>query len=175
MDLALFALRLVVGLGFAAHGAQKLFGLFGGQGLAGTAGFFDKVGLKPGAFHARAAGTAEFGAGILLALGFLTPFAAAALIAVMTAAVITVHWQNGFFSTENGYEYNLVLATAAFALAGAGAGGWSLDAAIGADLSGTGWALAALLAGVAGGAGAVLAGRLVNQPVRATGRRPHAA
>ena len=175
MDLALLALRLVVGLGLAAHGAQKLFGAFGGQGLAGTAGFFERVGLRPGPLHARAAGAAEFGGGMLLALGLMTPFAAAALIAVMTAAVITVHWPNGFFVTGNGFEYNLVLATVGFALAGIGPGAWSIDVAIGADLAGAGWALAALAAGLAGGAGAALGGRLAGRQARHAPRRPHTA
>src|SRR3954464_12651999 len=91
MDLALLVLRLVAGLLFAAHGAPKLFGAFGGGGLEGTTRMFDNIGLGPGWLHARAAGTAEFGGGLLLALGLFTPFAAAALIAVMTAAVVTVH------------------------------------------------------------------------------------
>jgi putative oxidoreductase len=68
----------------------------------------------------------------------------------MTAAVLTVHLRNGFFNTANGYEYNLVLAAALFALAGIGAGNWSLDSALGLDLAGTVWALAALAVGVLG-------------------------
>src|ERR687887_982090 len=108
MDLALLVLRLVVGLTFAAHGAQKLFGAFGGHGIDGTAGFFEAIGLRPGRLHAWAAGSAEFFGGLLIALGLVTPFAAAALIAVMTAAIFSVHLRNGFFSTNNGYEYNLV-------------------------------------------------------------------
>src|SRR3954453_12450212 len=144
MDLALLVLRLVVGLLFVGHGAQKLFGAFGGGGLDGTAGMFDSIGLRPGWLHARAAGTAEFAGGALIALGLFTPFAAAVLIAVMTAAVITVHAPNGIWNTNKGYEYNLVLAAAMFALAGVGAGAWSLDQTLGLHLSGTGWALAAL-------------------------------
>jgi putative oxidoreductase len=174
MELALLALRLVVGLGFAAHGAQKLFGAFGGHGIEGTAGFFEQIGLRPGRLHARAAGTSEFLGGLLIAAGLLTPFAAAALIAVMTAAILTVHRPNGFFVTGNGYEYNLVLATVAFALAGIGAGTWSLDNALGLDLNGTAWALGALGAGVLGGLGAVFSGRLTAR--QASGReQPHAA
>jgi putative oxidoreductase len=167
MDLALLVLRLVVGLLFAAHGAQKLFGMFGGGGLEGTAGMFDNIGLRPGAVHARAAGTAEFAGGMLIALGLLTPFAAAALIAVMTAAVITVHAANGIWNTNRGYEYNLVLVAVAFALAGIGSGTWSLDHALGLNLHGAGWALAALVGGLIGGGGAVIGGRT------STGREPH--
>ncbi len=167
MDLALLALRVVVGLLLVGHGAQKLFGAFGGGGLDGTAGMFDNIGLRPGWLHARAAGAMEFVGGVLLALGLFTPFAAAAIIAVMTAAVITVHAQNGIWNTNKGYEFNLVISAAVFALAGVGAGAWSLDNALGFDLHGTAWAIGALVVGVIGGVGAVLSGRTV------TGREPH--
>jgi len=175
MEIALLGLRLVVGLGFAAHGAQKLFGAFGGHGIAGTAGFFEQIGLRPGKAHAWAAGSAEFFGGLLIALGLVTPFAAAALIAVMAAAVLTVHIPNGFFVTSNGYEYNLVMAAALFALAGIGAGPWSIDNALALDLAGTGWALGALGVGMLGGLGAVLSGRLAGRRTPAAGRQPHAA
>jgi putative oxidoreductase len=174
VEIALLVLRLVVGLGFAAHGAQKLFGAFGGHGIEGTAGVFEQLGLRPGKHHAWTAGSAEFAGGLLIALGLLTPFAAAALIAVMTAAVLTVHLPNGFFNPDNGYEYNLVLVAVVFALAGIGAGDWSLDNALGLDLAGTVWALAAAGVGVLGGLGAVFTGRLVAG--RGAGRdQPHAA
>ena len=174
MDIALLGLRLAVGLGFTAHGAQKLFGVFGGHGLERTAHFFERIGLRPGRIHAWAAGTAEFLGGLLIALGLVTPVAAAALIAVMTAAVVTVHLRNGFFVSSNGYEYNLVLAATVFALAGIGGGDWSLDSAFGIDLAGTGWALGALAAGIVGGLGAVLSGRLVSLHEARHGQ-PHAA
>jgi putative oxidoreductase len=169
MDLALLVLRVVVGLLFVGHGAQKLFGAFGGGGLEGTAGMFDNIGLRPGWLHARAAGTAEFLGGALLALGLFTPFAAAVLIAVMAAAVITVHGPNGVWNTNQGYEFNLVMSAVVFALAGIGAGSWSLDNAFGFDLNGTAWALGALGVGLIGGIGAVLSGRTAAQ------REPHAA
>ncbi|HWA52795.1 MAG TPA: DoxX family protein [Solirubrobacterales bacterium] len=159
MNLALLALRLVVGLLFAGHGAQKLAGSFGGTGIAGTAETFEKLRLRPARAHAIAAGCAELGGGLLLALGLLTPLGAAALIAVMTTAVITVHARNGVWNTEQGFEYNLVLVAAAFAVAAADSGAWSLDRALGLDLGGTGWALIALGAGLLGGIGAVLGGR----------------
>jgi len=160
MNLGLLVLRLVVGLLLAGHGAQKLFGLFGGQGLRGTAGFFEQIGLKPGHVHATSAGLLEFGGGLLLALGLLTPFASTALIAVMTAAVITVHAPKGLWVTDGGYEYNLLIAATAFALAATGAGGWSLDHALSLNTHGVLWGIGALVAGLLGGAGAVLAGRL---------------
>ena len=169
MDLALSVLRIVVGVLFVGHGAQKLFGVWGGGGLEGTAEMFVSIGLRPGALHARVAGTAEFAGGALLVLGFLTPFGAAALIAVMTAAVLSVHGQNGLWVTNKGYEYNLVLAAVAFGLAGAGPGAWSLDDAFGLGLSGAGWALAALIVGVLGGIGAVYGGRYSG---RVTTREP---
>src|SRR3954468_14161808 len=131
MDIALFVLRVVVGLFFAGHGAQKLFGSFGGHGLAGTAGFFESLGMRPGRRHASAAGAAELGAGILLVLGLLTPLAAALVIAVMTVAILTVHLKAGPWASDGGYEYNATLIAIAFALAGAGPGEISLDDAIG--------------------------------------------
>ena len=169
MDLALVVLRLVIGLLFVGHGAQKLFGVFGGGGLDGTTQMFDNIGLRPGWLHARAAGTAEFAGGALLALGLFTPFAAAVLIAVMTAAVLTVHAPNGIWNTNQGYEFNLVLVAAVFALAAIGAGSWSLDDAFGFDLNGAGWAIGALAVGVLGGIGTVLSGRTAGR------RSPHPA
>src|SRR5437764_14776258 len=100
MNLGLFILRLVIGLLFVGHGAQKLFGAFGGHGLKGTAGFFEQIGLKPGHIHATSAGILEFGGGLLIALGLFTPIGSAALIAVMAAALVTVHWVKGAWLTE---------------------------------------------------------------------------
>jgi putative oxidoreductase len=161
MDIALFVLRVVVGLFFAGHGAQKLFGSFGGHGIAGTAGFFESLGMRPGRRNAIAAGGAELAAGILLILGLLTPLAAAMVIAVMTVAILTVHAKAGPWVTEGGYEYNATLIAVAFALAGAGPGEFSLDNAIGwmPDITGTGWAFAALGAGILGALGALLSSR----------------
>jgi putative oxidoreductase len=166
MNVGLLVLRVLVGLLFTGHGAQKLFGVFGGHGLRGTAGFFEGIGLKPGDIHASAAGLMEFGGGLLLALGLVTPFAAAALIAVMTAAVVTVHAAKGVWNTNGGYEYNLVLIAVAFALATIGAGAWSIDHALGLSLHGVLWGVGAFVVGVLGGLGAVVSGRLY-------GRRAH--
>jgi putative oxidoreductase len=159
VNLALLALHVVVGLLFFAHGTQKLFGWFGGHGIEGTAGFFDELGMHPGRLHAWAAAFAETVGGILLALGLVTPIGAALVIAVMTAAVITVHWEKGPFNTEGGYEFNLTLVAAVFTLSGVGPGEWSLDNVLGIDWTGTGWALIALGAGILGGLGAVIQGR----------------
>jgi len=152
MELGLLVLRVVVGLLFMGHGAQKLFGLFGGHGLQGTAGFFEQgLNLRPGKVHATGAGAAEFFGGLLLVLGLFTPLAAAMLIGTMTVAIIAVHGSKGPWNTEGGYEYNAVLIAIAFAVTAVGPGNWALDHALGFDLSGTGWALAALAAGVVGG------------------------
>lgn len=129
-SLVLLLLRLVIGLSFAGHGAQKLFGSFGGHGIEGTAGFFDSIGIKPGKTMAIAAGVSEVVGGLLFALGLLTPFAAVLIIATMLVAIIKVHGANGFWSTQNGYEYNAVLIIAALAVAVIGPGAFSIDALI---------------------------------------------
>ena len=161
MNIALLVLRLVIGLTFAAHAALKLSSVWGGGGIQGTADAFDQIGLRPSKLHAWLAALSELGGGVLIALGLVTPIGAAALIAVMTAAILTVHRRFGFFATNNGYEYNLVLAVAAFAIAGIGPGDWSLDNVLEIGWAGTGWALGALGAAVLGGLGAVLSGRLM--------------
>ncbi len=166
-------LRIVVGALFIGHGAQKLFGAFGGGGIEATASAFEKLGMAPGRLHATLAGLAELGGGALLALGLLVPFAAAALIGVMTVAIIAVHARNGIWVTENGFEYNLVLIAGVFALAGVGPGAWSLDHLLGLSLSGAGWALGALAAGLSGGAAALLSGRLHRHFDNKRGTRPH--
>jgi putative oxidoreductase len=159
MDLALLVLRVVAGLFFAGHGAQKLWGSFGGHGLAGTGQFFESLGIRPGRRNAAAAGWAEFLGGVLLVGGLLTPVAAVLIISVMTVAIITVHAPKGPWVTEGGWEYNAILIAIAFALTGAGPGNWSLDHAVGWDVTGTGAALLALGLGGLGGIGAVIAGR----------------
>jgi putative oxidoreductase len=174
MNFALLVLRLVVGLVIASHGAQKLFGVFGGHGVDGTAAYYEQLGLRPARLNVWIAGVAEFAGGLLIAVGFLTPFAAAAVIGIMTVAVLTVHLRNGLFVTENGFEYNLVLAAVALSLAGVGAGSWSLDNAFGSQLTGAGWALAALAAGVLGGLGVIANARQTARQGGTEGQ-PHAA
>src|SRR5215475_13904046 len=147
MSLGLLILRLVVGLGLAAHGAQKLFGWFGGYGLTGTGQFLEQLGFRPGRAQAAQAGLAEAGGGLLLAAGFLTPLAAAAILAVMIVAAVGVHLQKGFFAQNGGYEYPLVLGAAALTLAFTGPGLLSLDEALGISWSGSVWGLGALVAG----------------------------
>ena len=167
MELGLLVLRVVVGLLFMGHGAQKLFGMFGGYGIEGTGGFFESLGLRPGRLHASGAGVAEFAGGALLALGLLTPLAAFLLIATMVVAVATVHWSRGVWSSEGGYEYNLVIVASVFAITATGPGKWSLDHALSIDGDGTGWALAALGAALLGGLATLGLGRIGAARARA--------
>jgi putative oxidoreductase len=151
MDTGLFLLRIVVGVLLAGHGAQKLFGWFGGHGLEGTGGFFHGLGYKPGKRWAFVAGMSEFGGGLLLALGLFTPLAAAAIIGTMFNAVMSVHVKNGPWASNGGWEYNLVIATSAAAVAFIGPGAASLDNAFGWDFAGVEWGIAALALGLGAG------------------------
>jgi putative oxidoreductase len=145
------ALRGIIGPLFVGHGAQKLFGWFGGHGLDTTAGFFEgQLGLRPGKRHATAAGVTEFAGGALLTAGALTPVASAALTGTMVTAIRKAHAKNGIWSTAGGYEYNLVLIGALTALADTGPGALSVDAARFPRLKGKAVALASVAAGVAG-------------------------
>lgn len=155
-DVALLLLRACLGLTMAAHGYNKFFGK---GGLSGTAGWFDSMGMKPGIFHARVAATTEMAAGLGLAVGLLTPIPAAGFVALMFVAAWTVHRHNGFFIVKEGWEYNLILAVAAVAVAGTGAGTLSLDYALfhGTALwnyvQGWGGLLIAVVLGLSGGIG----------------------
>jgi len=131
----------------AAHGAQKLFGWFGGAGLAGTGGSFENLGFRPGKLHAFLAGTNEIGGGLLLAVGLLTPLAAAAVIAVVLVAAISVR-AKAFFVQTGGFEYTFVIVVIALSLTFTGPGPVSLDAAFGLPLAGPGWAAGALVVGI---------------------------
>lgn len=126
----LTALRIPVGIIFAAHGAQKLFGWFGGYGLKGTAGWMASIGLEPGYLMALLAGGAEFFGGLALVVGLLVRPAAAALAFAMVVAIFSVHIGNGLFMSNNGYEFALALLAASVALAISGAGNGSLDRAL---------------------------------------------
>jgi putative oxidoreductase len=150
MELGILLIRVTVGLTLAAHGAQKLFGWFGGYGLDGTAGWLESVGFRPGRVHALMAGLVEIGGGLLLALGAATPLGAALVASVMIVAAVTAHVKNGFFITSGGFEYNLVLGVAAIAIAFTGAGAWSIDALAGFETGGGTWGLLALAIAIVG-------------------------
>jgi putative oxidoreductase len=174
MNLGLLVLRLVVGLLFVGHGAQKLWGSFGGHGVEGTGASFESMGLRPGRLNAIAAGVAEICGGVLLALGLLTPLGAALLSAVMWMAMMTAHRGKGVWVTEGGIEYNLVLLASVFAVTAIGPGKWSLDYAIGIHLNGAGIALVALAAGLFGALLALAYARSAISEPRIT-QRPHRA
>ena len=124
------ALRIPIGIIFVAHGAQKLFGAFGGYGLEGTGQFMASIGLTPGYLMALLAGSAEFFGGLALLFGVLVRPAAAALAFAMLVAIFSVHISHGLFLDKNGYEYGLALLAASVLLLVSGAGRLSVDAAL---------------------------------------------
>jgi putative oxidoreductase len=143
MDVALLLIRLAVGGTVAAHGAQKVFGWFNGHGIAGTGGFLESLGFRPGRMYAWLLGGAELAGGLALAAGLLTPIAAAVVAGVMLAAIAVVHWQKGFFNMDGGFEFPLALGVGAVAMAFSGAGRWSLDHAFDWALGDDAWGIAA--------------------------------
>ncbi|HYB94769.1 MAG TPA: DoxX family protein [Vicinamibacterales bacterium] len=161
MDAGLLLARLVFGLLMAGHGAQKVFGWFGGYGLAGTGGFFESLGFKPGRWFAAAAGGTELVAGLLLAAGLLGPLGPALILAVMIVAMATVHWAHGLFADKNGIEVPLLYATAATAIALSGHGAYSADALLGLS-----WSAPVIWSALAAGA----IGGLANLAIRKTDR-----
>jgi putative oxidoreductase len=162
LNLGLLILRLVVGPVFAFHGFAKFFR--GGR-IPGTAGWFDSMGMRPGILHARLAACGELATGICLALGLLTPFAGLGLVALMSVAFWTVHKGHGLLVFQDGWEYNLVLATIGVSVATIGPGEWSLDDALGIDLNGTTGLVISLVGGVAAAAG--LLGTFYRPPAKA--------
>jgi putative oxidoreductase len=154
VDLALLLLRLTLGAVFLAHGINHVFG--GGK-IAGTAGWFESLGMRPGVVHAWLASLTEIGAGVLLVIGLATPLAAAGVVGVMVVAWITNHRGNGFFIFRpgEGWEYVMTLTLVGVAVATLGAGGWSVDAAL--DLfDPPGWTGFLIGVGLGGGGAALL-------------------
>lgn len=156
-DLGLLAVRVGIGTACAAHGAQKLFGWFGGGGVKGTGAFFESTGFVPGERNALLAGLCETGGGALLALGLGSGPAGAALAGNMAVAGST-HAPNGFFAMGGGYELPAVYALVGAAVAGGGPGRFSLDAVTG-DALNKPWMRAVALAGAAASAVFVISRR----------------
>ena len=129
-DIAPLVLRVLVGIIFAAHGSQKLFGWLGGYGLTGTGQFFDSLGLHPGALMALLAGSAEFFGGVALVLGLLVRPAGAVTAFTMLVAILSVHMSKGFFVDKGGIEYALALFAASSSLVFSGGGRASVDRAL---------------------------------------------
>ena len=124
----LFLLRLVFGLTVAAHGAQKLFGWFGGPGLEGFGGFLEQLGIAPASRWSWAAALAEFGGGLLVVLGLLSPLGNFLVIGAMLTAILVVHLPKGFFNAQGGIELPFLIASGILGLSITGPGSWSLDA-----------------------------------------------
>ena len=126
-SLAPLMLRIPIGIIFMAHGAQKLFGWFGGYGLEGVAGWMESIGLAPGMLMALLAGSAEFFGGLFILLGILVRPSALSLALTMLVAIFAVHFDNGLLSSNNGYEFALALLAASVSLLLSGGGRFSLD------------------------------------------------
>jgi putative oxidoreductase len=162
MNIGLLLIRVVFGALMAAHGSQKLFGWFGGYGLAGTGGFFEQLGFRPGRLFAALAGVTETFSGLLFAIGFLEPLAAMGIISVMIVAIGSVHWGNGLFATTNGVEVPLLYSTAAAAVALTGPGAYSVDAIFGLTLY---WTSAVGLLAIAAGMVVAAGNLLLRRPL----------
>ena len=153
MDVGLLIIHVTLGSLLAAHGAQKLFGVFGGHGLEGTGAYLEGFGLRPGKAFALLAGSTELVGGVLFAIGLFVPGAAALIVGTMIVAARTDHRMKGLWVFNGGSEYVLTIAAIAAALAFNGAGDWSVDNAIGWDVSGVAWGVGALVVGAVGAAG----------------------
>ncbi|CAI8765768.1 DoxX family protein [Brevibacillus porteri] len=126
LDTGLLLIRLVIGLTFAGHGAQKLFGWFGGYGLKGTGGWLESIGVKPGVAMAFVAGLSELVGGLMFAAGVGIWASSILLAFTMLVAILKVHGQNGYWVTQNGFEYNLTLIAVVIGVALIGPGAYVL-------------------------------------------------
>ena len=131
LDLGFLIARVVIGLLMVAHGAQKLFGWFGGHGVAATGDFFGQLGFRPGPLFAVMAGVGELASGLLIAVGLFGPVGPALMLAVMVVAAVTVHLRNGLFAATSGIELPLLYSIAAVRFALTGPGRYSLDSTFG--------------------------------------------
>ncbi len=162
IDLSLLVLQLGVGLTFAAHGAQKVFGWWGGPGLAGWEGAIATMGFRPARFFGIASAATELGGGLLLAAGLLTPLAAAALVLQAVVIIGHVHWRNGFFNARSGIEFPLLLGLGAAAIGLAGASAISADAVLGLAVESS-IRVAAVVVAIAAGLATLAIPRLGSQ------------
>lgn len=170
MSIGPLIVRVVIGSLFVGHGMQKLAGWFGGPGIEGTEKMMDALDLHPSRRNAVASGATEAVCGGMLVAGLATPLAAAGLVGAMVTAVRTVHWRNGVWNSNRGWEYNAVLIASLFTLVESGPGAVSMDAARGRVRSGFGWAFGALAAGAAASSAIVELGR---RNARAGKAAPH--
>jgi putative oxidoreductase len=159
-DLGLFVLRVVVGLTFAAHGAQKAFGWWKGSGPAGWNAVMVRMGFRPAPLWGAISIAAELVGGLFFAAGFLTPLAAMALVGQSVVIILKAHWPRGFWNRDNGLEFPLSLAAAVVAILGTGAGALSIDSALGLEFSTTFRAIA-LAMGTVGGLLAIAVARVL--------------
>ena len=149
LALGLLIIRLVLGLTLAAHGAQKLFGWFGGSGLDGFGKAMERLNIRPPRLFAVLAGLGEFGGGLLVALGFLSPAGPLIVMGAMAVAILTVHVSKGFFNTGGGFEFPLLIFASCLALSMMGPGPYSLDGALRISLpEPAAWILFALLSAI---------------------------
>lgn len=162
LDLGMFLIRLALGPMLVLHGLNKLFGP---GGLRGTTNWFESLGLRPAAVHARVAAATEIGAGVLVTLGLLTGLGAAAFVGLMAVATLTDHRGKGYFVFKGGWEYTVLVAVVAVGLAASGPGRWSLDHASGLDVAGVAWGA------LAAGGGLACAGLLLVTSYRPTQNR----
>ena len=165
MDTGILIIRVFFGLAIAAHGAQKLFGWFGGYGIKKTGSFFEALGFRPGAAFATAAGLSEMGGGLLLTVGLFTPFGAAAVLSAMLVAMVSVHLKNGFFASGNGIELPFLYAVTALGIAFAGGGAMSLDGLLGLQFVHEPYVVTSLLVLAGFGSAATLGMRHGTAPV----------
>jgi putative oxidoreductase len=147
-DLALALVRAVVGLVIAAHGAQKVLGIWGGPGLAGWTQGITRMGMRPPVFWAWISAFAELAGGVAFAFGFIVPVVAAALTIQMGVAIARAHWGKGFWNSKGGIEFPFTLGAIAAINGVADPGVYSLDRALGLPAMGAGVFAAVLIVGL---------------------------
>jgi len=162
-DVGILIVRLAVGLTFAAHGAQKVFGWWAGPGFAGWTGAITRMGLRPAPLWAALSAGVELVGGVLLVLGLLTPIASALVVAQCVYIVLRVHLPRGFWSKNGGIEFPLQLLAGALLIAASGPGAIAIDPAVGLDV-GVWWRAAFLVVALIGALAAMAIARPVPQP-----------